>query len=350
MNSLQNDRVIRALLGQEVDYTPLWLMRQAGRYLPEYRALREKAGSFLAMSTNPDLATEITLQPLERYDLDAAILFSDILMIPHAMNLGLKFASGEGPIFERPVRSAKDVEDLPIPDPLDDLGYVIKAVELIKRDLANKVPLIGFAGSPWTVATYMVEGRSSKNFVTIKRMLYNEPELLHKLLRKISKATIAYCYAQLEAGADAIMLFDTWGGVLRPQDYFEFSLHYMQDIITRLPTALNGRKFPKIIFTKNGGQHLERIADTEVDAIGLDWTIDIGEAKARVGDRVALQGNLDPAILYAKPEVIAKAAGEIIQAVGAHKGHVFNLGHGITPEVNPEHVAALIEAVHGFRF
>ncbi|MCW5588953.1 MAG: uroporphyrinogen decarboxylase [Legionellales bacterium] len=343
---LKNDNLIRALLRKPVDYTPIWLMRQAGRYLPEYRALRERAGSFLAMATHPEIATEITLQPIRRFPLDAAILFSDILMIPHAMQLGLQFKTHEGPVFAKPVRDAKAIDELPIPDPDLDLGYVMQAVKLIKQELNQQIPLIGFAGSPWTVATYMVEGGSSKNFSTIKRLLYNEPELLKKLLRKITQATILYCQAQLNAGVDVMMIFDTWGGVLSAKDYGGFSLHYMQDILTRLPTALNGKRIPKIIFSKNCGLHLESIAATGVDAVGLDWTIDIAEARDRVGEHVALQGNLDPAMLYAKPSIIQQAARDIIQRYQRPTGHVFNLGHGVFPDVDPEHVAALIEAVH----
>ncbi|MCB1787465.1 MAG: uroporphyrinogen decarboxylase [Gammaproteobacteria bacterium] len=346
MSELKNDRFLRALLREPVDMTPVWMMRQAGRYLPEYRATREKAGSFMDLCKNPELACEVTLQPLDRFPLDAAILFSDILTIPDAMGLGLYFTEGEGPRFERPVRDAAAIRALGVPDPEQDLGYVVDAVRTIRRELAGRVPLIGFSGSPWTLATYMVEGGSTKTFARSKGMMYDEPGLMHELLAKLADAVILYLNAQIAAGAQAVMIFDTWGGTLTPRDYRSFSLAYMQRIVEGLTREADGRRVPVILFTKGGGQWLEWMADTGCDALGLDWTLDIGDARARVGRRVALQGNLDPCTLYASPDAIRRAVGEILASYGAGSGHVFNLGHGIHPAIPPEHAAAMIDAVH----
>jgi uroporphyrinogen decarboxylase len=346
MPELQNDRFLRALLRQPVDVTPVWMMRQAGRYLPEYRATREKAGSFMDLCMNPELACEVTLQPLDRFPLDAAILFSDILTVPDAMGLGLYFTEGEGPRFERPVRSRAAIEALAVPDPEGELRYVMDAVRTIRRELQGRVPLIGFSGSPWTLATYMVEGGSTKTFSRSKGMMFDEPALMHGLLAKLADAVTLYLNAQIAAGAQAVMVFDTWGGTLTPRDYRDFSLAYMQRIVDGLTREAEGRRVPVILFTKGGGQWLEWMADTGCDALGLDWTTDIGEARARVGDRVALQGNLDPCTLYASPEAIRRAVGRVLESYGSGPGHVFNLGHGIHPTIPPEHAAAMIEAVH----
>lgn len=346
MPELKNDRLLRALLRQPVDVTPVWMMRQAGRYLPEYRATREKAGSFMDLCMNPELACEVTLQPLERYPLDAAILFSDILTIPDAMGLGLYFSEGEGPRFERPVRDKAAIDALGVPDPEDSLRYVMDAVRTIRRELDGRVPLIGFSGSPWTLATYMVEGATTKTFARSKGMLYDAPELMHTLLGKLADAVTAYLNAQIAAGAQAVMIFDTWGGSLTPRDYQDFSLAYMQRIVDGLTREAEGRRVPVILFTKGGGQWLEQMAQTGCDALGLDWTTDIGDARRRVGHRVALQGNLDPCTLYASPAAIRRAVGEILESYGEGSGHVFNLGHGIHPAIPPEHAGAMIEAVH----
>ncbi len=324
-------------------------MRQAGRYLPEYRATRARAGDFLAMCTNPEIACEVTLQPIDRYPLDAAILFSDILTIPHAMNLGLEFEAGEGPRFERPVRCAADIDQLPLPDPGRELKYVVDAVALIRRELHGRVPLIGFAGSPWTVATYMVEGGGSKAFAKIKRMMYEAPRDLHRLLAKLAQATILYLNAQIAAGAQAVMIFDTWGGALTPAQYEEFSLRYMAEIVDALTREADGRRVPNIVFTKGGGAWLAKIAAIGCDAVGVDWTTDLSSARRMVGDTVALQGNLDPAALFAPPATLRAEAIKVLDDFGAGPGHVFNLGHGITPEVDPEQVAVLIETVQGYR-
>lgn len=342
---LGNDRLLRALAREPVDRTPVWLMRQAGRYLPEYRAVRRQAGSMLGLCQNPELACQVTLQPLERFELDAAILFSDILTVPHAMGLGLHFVEGEGPRFERPVRDRKAIDALPVPDPEDSLGYVMAAVRHIRTALAGRVPLIGFAGSPWTLATYMVEGGSSRNYALIKRLMYDEPEAMHLLLDKVADAVTAYLNAQIAAGAQAVMVFDTWGGILTPNQYRNFSLAYMTQIVAGLQREAEGRRVPVVLFTKNGGQWLEDIAATGCDALGLDWTTDLGDARARVGKQVAVQGNLDPSALYARPERIRDAVGEVLHSYGSGPGHVFNLGHGIHPEIDPEHVAAMVDAV-----
>jgi uroporphyrinogen decarboxylase len=346
MTELKNDRYIRALLKQEVDKTPVWMMRQAGRYLPEYKATRAQAGDFMSLCRNADLACEVTLQPLRRFDLDAAILFSDILTIPDAMGLGLYFSEGEGPRFERPISCKKDVDNLIMPDPEGELQYVMNAVRTIRRDLKGEVPLIGFSGSPWTLATYMVEGSGSKFFTKIKKMAFAEPKTLHLLLDKLADSVIDYLNAQIAAGAQSVMVFDTWGGILSPRDYKDFSLQYMAKIVDGLTRTLDGQKIPVTLFTKNGGQWIEQIADTGCDAIGLDWTIDIKEAKARVGSRVALQGNMDPSMLYASPERIRQEVATILEGFGAGTGHVFNLGHGIHLDVPPENAKVFVDAVH----
>jgi uroporphyrinogen decarboxylase len=346
MSKLKNDRLIRALLRQPVDVTPVWMMRQAGRYLPEYRETRKRAGSFMELCTHPELACEVTLQPIDRYALDAAILFSDILTIPDAMGLGLFFEDGEGPRFRKPVRTAADVQALGDPDPEMELRYVIDAVRLIHRELDGRVPLIGFAGSPWTLATYMVEGGSTKSFSRVKGMLYNEPALLHRMLTRVADAVTSYLNAQIAAGAQAVMIFDTWGGVLTPGDYAGFSLHYMQRIVSGLTREAEGNKVPVILFTKGGCQWLEAMADAGADALGIDWSTDLALARKRVGNRVALQGNLDPAVLYAAPTIIREQVADVLARFGAGSGHVFNLGHGINPDVDPEHAGVLVNAVH----
>ncbi|MEW7979485.1 MAG: uroporphyrinogen decarboxylase [Candidatus Sedimenticola endophacoides] len=346
MAELKNDRFLRAMLRQPVDMTPVWMMRQAGRYLPEYRATRAKAGSFMDLCKNPELACEVTIQPLDRFPLDAAILFSDILTIPDAMGLGLYFTEGEGPRFERPVRDRAAVDAIGVPDPEGELRYVMDAVRTIRQELDGRVPLIGFSGSPWTLATYMVEGGGTKNFAQVKGMMFDQPTLMHDLLGKVADAVTAYLNAQIAAGAQAAMIFDTWGGVLSPRDYQTFSLDYMSRIVAGLTRESEGRRVPVILFTKNGGQWLERMADSGCDALGIDWTTDLADARARVHGRVALQGNIDPCILYADPERIREEVARVLASYGQGPGHVFNLGHGIHPNVNPEHAAALVEAVH----
>ena len=346
MSKLKNDRFLRALLKEPVDVTPVWMMRQAGRYLPEYKATRAKAGSFMNLCMNPELACEVTIQPLERYPLDAAILFSDILTVPDAMGLKLRFAEGEGPVFDNPVRTEADVNALPVPDPEGELKYVMDAVRTIRRELDGRVPLIGFAGSPWTLATYMVEGGSSKEYAKVKGMLFDRPDLMHKLLDTTARSVTAYLNAQIDAGAQAIQIFDTWGGMLTPRDYKEFSLRYMQQIVAGLKRESEGRRVPVILFTKGGGQWLEAMAEIGADALGLDWTTDLGEARARVGNKVALQGNMDPTVLYASPVRIREEVATILESYGSGSGHVFNLGHGIHQHVDPENAGAFIEAVH----
>ena len=341
-----NDRLLRALAREPVDRTPVWLMRQAGRYLPEYRASRASAGSFLALCSTPELACEVTLQPLRRFALDGAILFSDILTIPWAMGLGLEFVEGEGPRFRAPVCAAADIDRLGIPDPEDDLGFVMDTIRAVRRELDGGVPVIGFAGSPWTLATYMIEGGSSRDFVRAKTMLIEHPRELHRLLDLLADATVGYLGAQVRAGAQALMIFDTWGGVLTTPAYHEFSLEYMRRIVEHIPREHDSRAVPVVLFTKGGGGWLESIARSGCDAVGLDWTVDLGSARARAGGRVALQGNLDPATLLASPARIRDEVGRILAEYGAGTGHVFNLGHGITPGVDPEHVAACVDAVH----
>lgn len=346
MTELQNDTFLRALLREPVAYTPVWMMRQAGRYLPEYRATRARAGSFMALCKNPELACEVTLQPLERFPLDAAILFSDILTVPDAMGLGLYFSDGEGPHFERPVRSALDVARLPVPDPEVELRYVMDAVGTIRQALGGRVPLIGFSGSPWTLATYMVEGGGSKTYRHTKTLLFDQPELLHALLAKVADAVTLYLNAQVARGAQALMIFDTWGGALAPANYREFSLAYMERVVQGLTRESEGRRVPSILFTKNGGQWLHWMAQSGCDGLGVDWTTDLGDARRMVEGRVALQGNLDPCVLYASPERIRAEVAAVLASYGSGSGHVFNLGHGIHPDVDPDHAAALVAAVH----
>ncbi|MCF7986277.1 MAG: uroporphyrinogen decarboxylase [Methylovulum sp.] len=348
MSPTKNDLFIKALLKQPIERTPVWMMRQAGRYLPEYRQVREQAGSFLKLCTNPELACEVTLQPLRRFDFDAAILFSDILTIPDAMGLGLYFTEGEGPKFSRPITCAADIMQLPIPDPCLDLAYVVDAVRLIRKNLQGSVPLIGFSGSPWTLATYMVEGGSSKSFQKVKGLMFEQPLLMHQMLDKIAQSVAAYLNAQIEAGAQAVMLFDTWGGLLSSEDYLEFSLHYAKQVRALLNTEQGGQRIPTILFTKGGGLWLEAMAESGYDALGLDWQTDIGQARSRVGHKVALQGNLDPVSLYAQPAVIIEKVKTVLEKYGTGSGHVFNLGHGILPDINPEHVKAMVDAVHHY--
>ncbi|MFV0278032.1 MAG: uroporphyrinogen decarboxylase [Parahaliea sp.] len=345
MTELKNDRFLRALQRQSVDRTPIWMMRQAGRYLPEYRATRAQAGSFLDLCKNAELACEVTLQPLRRYPMDAAILFSDILTVPDALGLGLYFEEGEGPRFRKTVRSEDDLARLNSFKAADDLGYVMDAVRTIRRELNGSVPLIGFSGSPWTLATYMVEGGSSKDFRHVKTMAYNQPKLMHALLELLADAAADYLGEQVAAGAQALQIFDTWGGSLSAAAYKEFSLKYMQRMIARLPSESEGRAVPVIVFTKGGGQWLHAIADCGARCVGIDWTTDIGSARAQVGERVALQGNMDPAMLHASPARIREEVASILAGYGHGPGHVFNLGHGITPEVDPDNVTAFVEAV-----
>jgi len=348
MTELKNDRFLRALLRQPTDITPVWMMRQAGRYLPEYRATRTKAGSFMQLCQSPERACEVTLQPLDRYPLDAAILFSDILTIPDAMGLGLEFNEGEGPSFRKPVRSEQEINSLQVLDTENQLTYVIDAVKLIRKELDGRVPLIGFSGSPWTLATYMVEGSASKEYGKIKGLMFESPHTMHKLLDVLAKSVIDYLNAQIKAGAQAVMIFDTWGGILTPRDYQEFSLRYMTKIVAGLIKENQGRPVPSILFTKNGGSWLELMADSGANALGVDWTLDLSEARRRVGDKVALQGNMDPCILYASPDRIRDEVKQVLASFGKGNGHVFNLGHGIHPKIDPENVGAFIEAVHEF--
>ena len=346
MIELKNDRFLRALERKPVDVTPVWMMRQAGRYLPEYRELRSKAGDFLSLCKNKEFACEVTLQPLERYDLDAAILFSDILTIPDAMGLGLYFEAGEGPRFKKIVRTAQDVEALPIVKTSQDLSYVTDAVTTIRRELNGRVPLIGFSGSPWTLATYMVEGGSSKDFRHVKGMMYSQPEVMHQLLEKIALSVIDYLNAQIIAGAQAVQIFDTWGGSLSDVAYKEFSLNYMKKIVAGLIREHEGRKVPVIMFTKGGGLWLPEMASVGADALGLDWTMDIGRARSLVGDQVALQGNMDPCVLYGTPKVIRDEVARILASYGPGNGQVFNLGHGIHQFVDPANAGVFVDAVH----
>lgn len=348
MAILKNDTFLRALLKQPVEYTPVWMMRQAGRYLPEYRKIREQAGSFLGLCTNPELACEVTLQPLRRFDFDAAILFSDILTIPDAMGLGLCFTEGEGPKFANPIKTIADIERLPIPDPERELRYVMDAVRLIRQELQGSVPLIGFAGSPWTLATYMVEGGSSKSFQKIKSFMYAQPKHTHIMLEKLALSVASYLNAQIAAGAQAVMLFDTWGGILTTEDYQDFSLNYARQVRSLLNVGSGDNKIPTILFTKGGGQWLEAMTDAGYDALGLDWQTDIHSARTRVGGKVALQGNMDPVALYAQPDYIEGKVKSILAKYGQGSGHVFNLGHGILPDINPDHVKAMVDAVHQY--
>jgi len=347
VSELKNDRYLRALLRQPVDKTPVWVMRQAGRYLPEYREVRAKAGDFMTLCSTPDLACEVTLQPIRRFDLDAAIIFSDILTIPDAMGLGLHFVAGEGPKFSNPIQSAADIAKLGVPDMEDNLGYVMDAIRLARREIDGKVPLIGFSGSPWTLACYMVEGGSSKDFAKVKGMMFDAPEQMHALLNVMADSVIAYLNAQIAAGAQSVMLFDTWGGALSTGNYQEFSLAYMKKIIAGLTRESDGRTVPVTMFTKGGGQWLELMAETGADAVGLDWTTDIGTARQRVGDKVTLQGNMDPCVLYASADRVEQEVASVLASFGkAETGHVFNLGHGIHPTIEPEKMKRLIDSVH----
>jgi len=344
--NLKNDTFLRALLRQPTDYTPVWMMRQAGRYLPEYCATRKQAGSFLNLCKNPDMATEVTLQPLERFPLDAAILFSDILTVPDAMGLGLYFAEGEGPKFERPLRDEAAIKALRVPDIGTDLKYVTDAVSQIRKALNGSVPLIGFSGSPWTLSCYMVEGGGSDDYAKVKTLMYKEPKLMHHILEVTAQSVIAYLNAQIEAGAQAVMIFDSWGGALSHGAYHEFSLPYMQRIVDGLIKEKDGVRIPSIVFTKGGGLWIESIANIGCDAVGLDWTMDIGVARQKVGDKVALQGNIDPTVLFSTPDVIRNEVEKVLTSYGYGSGHVFNLGHGISQFTNPDNAAALVQAVH----
>jgi len=343
---LKNDLFLRALLQKPVTRTPVWIMRQAGRYLPEYREVRAKAGDFMSVCSNPELACEVTLQPLRRFRLDAAILFSDILTIPDAMGLGLYFETGEGPKFKRPIRTEREINDLAVPDVADKLGYVFDAVSLIRRELDGQVPLIGFAGSPWTVGTYMVEGGSSREFPRIKGLAAENPALLEKMLSVVATTTTNYLNAQIDAGAQAIMIFDTWGAALPPDDYRRFSLANMQQIVDGLQREKDGETIPVILFTKGAGELLEDMAQTGCDALGVDWTTDLADARRYTGDKVALQGNLNPATLRESPDVIRQGVADVLESYGNGPGHVFNLGHGITPDIDPDHLGVLVDAVH----
>lgn len=346
MAKLKNDRLIRALLRQPVDKTPVWIMRQAGRYLPEYRKTRERAGDFMTLCKTPELACEVTLQPLQRFPLDAAILFSDILTIPDAMGLGLSVIEKEGPKFARPVRTHAEIVNLSVPDPEIELRYVMDAIRIISRELDGKVPLIGFAGSPWTIGTYMVEGGSSKEFSLAKEMMYATPATMHLLLSKLADSITLYLNAQIAAGVNVVMIFDSWGGALSAQCYREFSLQYMQRIVAGIKPDASGNKIPVILFTKGGGLWVEQIAMSGCEAIGVDWTVDIGSVRSRTGNAVAIQGNLDTAVLYSTPQVIRQEVGKVLESYGKGNGHIFNLGHGIHPGIDPENVAVLVEAVH----
>lgn len=343
-NSPENSLLVRALRRQTVPRTPVWIMRQAGRYLPEYRQLRQKAGSFMNLCQTPEWACEVALQPLKRFNLDAVILFSDILTIPDAMGLGLHFVEGEGPKFDYPLQTTEAIEKL-APLDIDNLGYVMNAVALIRQEMPAELPLIGFSGSPWTLACYMIEGEGSRDFKKAMRLLYQEPAVMHGLLQKLADAIRIYLFEQVKAGANVLMLFDTWGGLLSPENYRMFSLGYMAQIVQSLKTTYPD--IPIVLFTKGGGQWLEHIANTGCDAIGLDWMTDLSSARARVGDRVALQGNLDPAILATNPDCIQQEVKKVLAAFGSGEGHVFNLGHGITPDIPPDNVAAMIEAIQG---
>jgi uroporphyrinogen decarboxylase len=345
MSELKNDTFLKALMRQPTEYTPVWMMRQAGRYLPEYRESRKTAGSFLQLCKSPDFATEVTIQPLDRYPLlDASILFSDILTVPDAMGLGLYFEEGEGPKFERTLREEAEIQKLEVPD-MAKLQYVFDAVSQIRKTLDGRVPLIGFTGSPWTLATYMVEGKGGTDFLTIKKMAYARPDLLHHILETTAQTVIQYLNAQIAAGAQAVMIFDSWGGALSHNAYIEFSLNYMKKIVASLNKDNDGRKVPSVVFTKGGALWLEAQAEIGADALGLDWMVDIGQARKRVGDKVALQGNLDPAILLSTPEAIEKQVENVLRSYGHGHGHVFNLGHGITQWTPPENAAAMLEAV-----
>jgi uroporphyrinogen decarboxylase len=348
VSELKNDCLIRSLLKEPASRTPVWMMRQAGRHLPEYRKLRRKAGDFMSLCRDPKLACEIAMQPLRRYELDAAILFSDILTIPDAMGLGLHFVEGEGPKFRKPLRTERDIKSLSVINSEDDLAYVLEAVSLIRKELDGSVPLIGFAGSPWTLAAYMIEGKSSRDFVLAKTWLYKQPEILHQLLQKLTLSLIDYLNAQIVSGAQVIQISDTWGGILSDAAYEQFSLAYIREIITNLIPRYDDREVPVVLFTKSGGNWLEEIAASGCNAIGLDWTISLREARRRVGARVALQGNMDPTVLRSNPKCIESEVRRILDSYGSGSGHVFNLGHGITPDIDPFHVSVFIEAVHRY--
>ena len=345
---IKNDILIRALLRQPVDRTPVWIMRQAGRYLPEYLASRASAGSFMKLAQTPELAAEVTLQPIERFPLDAAIIFSDILTIPDAMGLGLYFVEGEGPKFRNPIDTAEEIKNLPNPDVSDSLGYVMDAIRLVKQTLDGRIPLIGFSGSPWTLATYMLEGGSSRTFAKSKRLLYEQPALAHILLEKLADTVTDYLNAQIESGVQVVQIFDTWGGALSSEAFREFSLHYLERIVAGLTRKKDGTAVPVILFCKGCNSQLEVIAETGCDALGVDWTISLADARARVGRRVALQGNLDPAILLTEPDTIRRHVSQVLESFGKGTGHVFNLGHGITPDVKPANLGVVLEAVAEF--
>lgn len=348
----KNDLYLRALKGQPVERTPIWVMRQAGRYLPEYRATRQKAGDFMTLCKTAELACEVTMQPIDRFGLDAAILFSDILTVPDAMGLGLRMEEGIGPVFEKPIRSESDIQALSVPDMEQDLGYVMNAVRTIRAELADRVPLIGFTGSPWTLASYMVEGRGSKEFRHVKGLIYEQPKAAHQLLEVVTKAVIDYLKAQVAAGAQSLMVFDSWGGVLSTPSFKEFSLGYMHQIVDAIKKDSNCNQVPIVLFTKGGGQWLELLADTGCDGLGLDWTIDIAEAKRRVGHRVVLQGNMDPVIMNTSAKQVEAEAQQVLSSFGQHqaetKGHIFNLGHGIQPHANPENMQVLVDTVKSY--
>lgn len=340
---MKNDRLLKALQRKPTDARPVWMMRQAGRYLPEYRETREKAGDFMALCQNPELACEVTLQPLRRYALDAAIVFSDILTIPDAMGLGLYFTPGEGPRFKTPITQINEIEKLIVPNPEEKLAYVTDAIKLIKYELNDELPLIGFAGSPWTLATYMIENGSSKTFSKIKTMMVREPDSLHLLLKKLADSIIIYLQAQIDAGADVIMIFDTWGGILTPDHYQQFSLQYMRNIVSALK-----KQVPVILFTKNAGFNLTAMADSGCDGLSVDWSMRLADARKLTQDKVALQGNLDPAILHGNEKQVREAVKAVLDDYGNDPGHIFNLGHGITPDIPPESVSIMVDAVHEF--
>ncbi len=344
----KNNRFLNTIWHEPVDATPVWIMRQAGRYLPEYREVRQKAGSFMQLCKTPELACQVTLQPINRFPLDAAILFSDILTIPDAMGLGLYFKEGEGPGFEHPVRTVKDIQKLSVPDPELSLRYVLDAIKMIQNELANRVPLIGFCGSPWTIATYMVEGSANKSFPLIKKMMQEEPLALSQLLTVLAKAVCTHLNAQIKAGVQAVMIFDTWGGMLDTLSYQKYSLHFIQQVLTNLIKEQNGQRIPAILFTKGGGKWLEEMAESGCQVLGVDWHTSLHDARQRVGNKVALQGNMDPKILLESPSIIRAEVERILEEYGEGSGHIFNLGHGITPDVPPDHLAELIDAVHNY--
>ncbi|MEO8402015.1 MAG: uroporphyrinogen decarboxylase [Gammaproteobacteria bacterium] len=343
---LKNDRILRAMRREPVDVTPIWIMRQAGRYLPEYRAVRQRAGSFLTLCKTPELACEVTLQPINRFPLDAAILFSDILTIPDAMGLGLQFIEGEGPMFERPVRTAREVAALSIPDPEVHLRYVLDAIRMTRHELSGKVPLIGFCGSPWTLATYMVEGRANKTFPLIQGMLKEQPKVVHSLLEILAKSVAEHLNAQIKAGVQAVMIFDTWGGMLDTENYQDFSLRYIKQVVENVLREHEEQHIPLVLFTKGGSPWLELMVRSGCDVIGVDWEAHLGKARMRVGAHVALQGNMNPSLLLKSPDEIHANVERILAEFGKGSGHIFNLGHGITPDVPPENVAILVDAVH----